>query len=150
MLRLQLAPIPEHQLRVVPRPLNVGLRLEAGHFEAMAPFAQLLRGGSLEPMPLAMDAASGVSPGRRARIAHEAGTALLGNAANAGVPQAAWVPGVVELGEDFRGALKARVPVLMISGTLDGRTGPDNAGRGAPAGAQAEHDCSQAALSGLK
>lgn len=101
--------------------------LEAGHFEVMAPFARLLRGGPLEPMPLAMDAASGISPARRARIAREAGTALLGSAANAGVPEAAWVPGVVDLGEDFRGPLKARAPVLMISGTLDGRTGPDNA-----------------------
>ncbi|HYH97051.1 alpha/beta fold hydrolase [Hyalangium sp.] len=101
--------------------------LEAGHFEAMAPFAMLLRGGALEPMPLAMDAASGVSPARRARIAREAGTALLGGAVNAGVPEAEWVPGVVDLGEDFRGPLKAGVPVLLISGTLDGRTGPDNA-----------------------
>ncbi|WP_224248530.1 alpha/beta fold hydrolase [Hyalangium gracile] len=101
--------------------------LEAGAFEAMAPFAPLLRGGTLEPMPLAMDAASGVSPTRRARIAREAGTAMLGGAVNAGVPEAAWIPGMVDLGEAFRGPLKASNPVLMISGTLDGRTPPDNA-----------------------
>ncbi|WP_224370621.1 alpha/beta fold hydrolase [Hyalangium versicolor] len=101
--------------------------LEAGRFDVMAPYAGLLRGDSLEPMPVAMDAASGVSPARRARIAREASTALLGGAVNAGVPEAAWLPGVVDLGQDFRGPLKAQAPVLLISGTLDGRTAPDNA-----------------------
>ncbi|QRK08221.1 alpha/beta fold hydrolase [Archangium violaceum] len=101
--------------------------LEAGHFDAMAPFASLLRNGELEPMSMAMDAASGISPARRARIAREARTALLGGAVNAGAVEAAWVPGVVDVGQDFRGPLKARSPVLMISGTLDGRTAPDNA-----------------------
>ncbi|WP_164010172.1 alpha/beta fold hydrolase [Pyxidicoccus trucidator] len=101
--------------------------LEAGHFEAMAPFASDLRRGELGPMSLAMDAASGISPARSARIAREARTALLGGAVNAGVAEAAWAPGVVDLGEGFRGPLKAQVSVLMISGTLDGRTPPDNA-----------------------
>ncbi|MFP2911291.1 alpha/beta fold hydrolase [Pyxidicoccus sp. 3LFB2] len=101
--------------------------LEAGAFEHMAPFALHLRGGALGPMSLAMDAASGISPARRARIAREARTALLGGAVNAGMSEAAWAPGVVDLGEGFRGPLKARAPVLMISGTLDGRTPPDNA-----------------------
>jgi pimeloyl-ACP methyl ester carboxylesterase len=101
--------------------------LEAGNFEAMAPFAARLRGGSWEPMPLAMDAASGVSPERRARIGKEAATALLGGASNPGVPEAAWLAGVPDLGEGFRGPLRSAVPVLLISGTLDGRTGPENA-----------------------
>jgi pimeloyl-ACP methyl ester carboxylesterase len=78
-------------------------------------------------MPLAMDAASGVSPERRARIGKEAATALLGGASNPGVPEAAWLAGVPDLGEGFRGPLRSAVPVLLISGTLDGRTGPENA-----------------------
>jgi pimeloyl-ACP methyl ester carboxylesterase len=101
--------------------------LEAGQFEYMAPFAARLREGTLEPMSTAMDAASGLSPARRARIAREARTALLGSAVNAGQVETAWLPGVVDLGEGFRGPLKAQAPVLLISGTLDGRTAPDNA-----------------------
>lgn len=101
--------------------------LEAGYFEAMAPFAPMLRSGSWEPMPLAMDAASGVSPERRTRIAKEAASALLGGASNPAVPEAAWAPGVEDLGDGFRGPLRAKAPVLLISGTLDGRTGPENA-----------------------
>ncbi|MCP3137600.1 alpha/beta fold hydrolase [Pyxidicoccus xibeiensis] len=101
--------------------------LEAGSYELVAPFAAGFRDGAWAPMSVAMDAASGISPARRARIAREARTALLGNAVNAGMVEAAWLPGVVDLGEGFRGPLKARTPVLMISGTLDGRTAPDNA-----------------------
>ncbi|WP_163998883.1 alpha/beta fold hydrolase [Pyxidicoccus caerfyrddinensis] len=101
--------------------------LEAGSFEPMAPLASRLRDGELGPMSTTMDAASGLSPARRARIAREARTALLGGAVNAGAVEAAWLPGAVDLGESFRGPLKAQAPVLLISGTLDGRTAPDNA-----------------------
>lgn len=101
--------------------------LEAGGFEHMAPLVADLRGGSLSMMSVAMDAASGMSPARRERIAREAKTALLGGVANAGAPEAAWVPGVKDLGDAFRAPVRARAPVLLISGTLDGRTPADNA-----------------------
>ncbi|MFY0570243.1 alpha/beta fold hydrolase [Archangium lansingense] len=101
--------------------------LEAGDYEPMAPFARMLREGVLRPMSLAMDAASGVSPARAALIKKEAAKALLGGSANPGALLAGDVPGVSDLGESFRGPLKASVPVLLISGTLDGRTSPDNA-----------------------
>ncbi|RKH13870.1 hypothetical protein D7V97_04435 [Corallococcus sp. CA053C] len=78
-------------------------------------------------MSMAMDAASGMSPARRARITREAKTALLGSAVNAGSPESAWVPGVEDLGDAFRAPVRARTPVLLISGTLDGRTPVDNA-----------------------
>lgn len=113
--------------------------LEAGYFEAMAPFAARLRGGSWEPMPLAMDAASGASPERRERIRTEAALALLGGACNPGVPEVTWLPGVEDLGEGFRRPLRAATPVLLISGTLDGRTGPENAEALRPGLSQARH-----------
>lgn len=101
--------------------------LEAGAFEVMVPILPQLRGGTLSMMSVAMDAASGMSPARRARIAREASTALLGGAVNAGAAESAWVPGVEDLGEDFRAPVRARTPVLFISGTLDGRTPAENA-----------------------
>ncbi|QSQ16852.1 alpha/beta fold hydrolase [Myxococcus landrumensis] len=101
--------------------------LEAGDYSPMVPFAGMLRDGVLRPMSLAMDAASGVSPARLALIQKEAAKALLGGSVNPGALQAGDVPGVSDLGESFRGPLKAAVPVLFISGTLDGRTSPDNA-----------------------
>ncbi len=113
--------------------------LEAGYFEAMAPFASRLRGGSWEPMPLAMDAASGASPQRRARIGKEAASALLGGASNPGVPEVTWLAGVEDLGEGFRSPVRAAVPVLLISGTLDGRTGPENAEALRPGLSRASH-----------
>ena len=113
--------------------------LEAGYFEVMAPFASRLRGASWEPMSLAMDAASGVSPQRRLRIQKEAASALLGGACNPGVPEVAWVPGVKDLGDGFRGPLRAAAPVLFISGTLDGRTGPENAEALRPGLSKASH-----------
>lgn len=57
----------------------------------------------------------------------EASKSLLGGSANPGALLAVDVPGVSDLGASFRGPLMATVPVLLISGTLDGRTSPDNA-----------------------
>lgn len=113
--------------------------LEAGNYEPMVPFAGMLREGVLRPMPLAMDAASGVSPARYALIKREASRALLGGSVNPGPLRAGDVAGVSDLGESFRGPLKAAVPVLLISGTLDGRTSPDNAEALRPGLSQAVH-----------
>ncbi|RYZ43435.1 MAG: alpha/beta fold hydrolase [Myxococcaceae bacterium] len=113
--------------------------LEAGDYEPMAPFAGMLREGMLRPMPLAMDAASGVSPARHALIKSEASKALLGGSVNPGALRAQDVPGVSDLGDSFRGPLTAAVPVLLISGTLDGRTSPDNAEALRPGLSQAVH-----------
>ncbi|WP_163862480.1 alpha/beta fold hydrolase [Myxococcus eversor] len=113
--------------------------LEAGNYEPMAPFATMLREGGLDPMSLAMDAASGVSPARHALIAKEASKAVLGGSANPGALLAGDVSGVSDLGESFRGPLKASAPVLLISGTLDGRTSPDNAEALRPGLSQAVH-----------
>lgn len=81
----------------------------------------------LSPILSAMDCASGASAARRARIEREEPETLLGDAANFPFPEvcAAW--GVPDLGNSFRAPVKSRVPMLLISGTLDGRTPPSNA-----------------------
>lgn len=83
--------------------------------------------GSGSVMSYETDCSSGASKKRRKRIALEAKITLLGNAANTEFPEvcAAW--GNPDLGEKFRSPVKSTVPVLFISGTLDGLTPVSNA-----------------------
>jgi hypothetical protein len=77
-------------------------------------------------MSLSMDCASGVTPPRKALIQEQAPTALLGNSnlwLEATCPS--WP--AADLGDDFRSTLRADVPVLFISGSLDVKTPPENA-----------------------
>ena len=73
-------------------------------------------------MAFMMDCASGASPERRRRIAREAPATLLGNAADSVFPEVCDAWGSPDLGPGFRASVRAAVPVLFISGTLDGRT----------------------------
>jgi pimeloyl-ACP methyl ester carboxylesterase len=86
-------------------------------------------------MTYAMHVASGVSRERLARIAAQASSAVFGNAINAGIGDEGFVTAlnVRDLGDDFRAGFRSDVPVLFISGTLDGRTSEADARR---AGAQ--------------
>jgi pimeloyl-ACP methyl ester carboxylesterase len=78
---------------------------------------------------LAMDIASGLSPRMSRLVAKQARTSLVGDALNFPMPQLAHLPGIPDLGEDFRSPAKSNVPVLFMSGTLDGRTYPESAAR---------------------
>lgn len=80
-------------------------------------------------MPLSMDCASGVSRERLERIDREAPGAVLGDIANLElrVVCAAWPR--MDLGEDYRSPVRADVPVLFVSGTLDARTPVEQADR---------------------
>ena len=82
-------------------------------------------------MTCAMHAASGVSAQRLARINVQARTAVMENAINWGIGDAAFVNalGVVDLGDDFRAPFRSSVPVLIMSGTLDGRAVENDARR---------------------
>lgn len=80
---------------------------------------------SLDGMSLAMDLASGISPGRLARVEAQADTALLGDALNFPMPHLQGAIPDVELGEDFRNPVQSDRPALFLSGTLDGRTYPE-------------------------
>lgn len=78
-------------------------------------------------MSYVTDCSSGASSKRRKTVAREAKNTLLENAADIEFPDvcAAW--GNPDLGEKFRASVKSNVPVLFISGTLDGRTPISNA-----------------------
>ena len=78
-------------------------------------------------MSLAMDCASYATAARLERIEREAGETLLG--ATIDFPYPGWcdVEGMPRLGDDFRTNPRSDVPVLFVSGTLDGRTPVGNA-----------------------
>ena len=103
-------------------------RMVAGDFSAVAKqVAALHRGHPLNPMGLAMDAASWSSPERLNLIGRQRESALLGDAANRSFEVVARHLGVAPLAEAFRMPVVSEVPVLVISGALDGRTPASNA-----------------------
>lgn len=75
-------------------------------------------------MTLVMDASSGATRERDARIAREAKTALLGNVMNFPFPEIGEVFGNPDLGDVFRSPIHTNVPTLFVSGTLDNNTPP--------------------------
>ncbi|WP_323763176.1 alpha/beta fold hydrolase [Maricaulis sp.] len=81
---------------------------------------------SMNAMPTAMDLASGIDPDRLALVARQAQTSLLGAYLNFPMPQLAGaVPGL-DLGSDFRRGPGGDTPLLLLTGTLDGRTYPQS------------------------
>lgn len=104
-------------------------RLAAGDWLPLAVQTVEQRTGGVQfpAMTATMDCASGATESRRRLIAREAGTTLLADAINFPFPQlcAGW--DVPDLGDGFRSPLISDVPTLLISGTLDGRTPPENA-----------------------
>src|SRR3546814_180665 len=82
-------------------------------------------GMALSPMTIGMDVASGVSPERLATFEEQAKTAILRDALNFPLP---WLLGkfdVPDLGPAFRAPVETSAPVLVLTGTLDGRTYPE-------------------------
>jgi pimeloyl-ACP methyl ester carboxylesterase len=78
-------------------------------------------------MPDAMDLASGASPARLAQVKKEAETSLLSDTLNFPMPHILGIRPGIDLGDAFRAPFSSNVPALFISGTLDGRTYPDEA-----------------------
>ncbi|WCL53777.1 alpha/beta fold hydrolase [Gimibacter soli] len=76
----------------------------------------------MSAMPTAMDMASGISEARFALVREQAKTALLADYLNFPMPHVAGVWPGLDLGDDFRTNPKGDTPVLVLSGTLDGRT----------------------------
>lgn len=99
------------------------LALDAGKTEVLAPvFPPPHRFFNIGGMPEATDLASGISPARLALITEEAKAAVLGDAFNLPMPHLLGaIPGI-DLGEDFRTAIRIETPALLVAGSLDGRT----------------------------
>lgn len=98
--------------------------LDAGDFSFIGPFflgfkTQLW---NFNPMAMAMDAASGISPKRWEKIQQEAKTSLLWRAHNLPFPDINASLAVTDLGDGYREDPKSQIPTLFLSGTLDGRT----------------------------
>ena len=99
-----------------------------GNYSGLAP--RLLRNrrtGNFNAMWAAMDAASGISKERKKRIEIESKNTLMQGAIN--LPWTSFFEGieVPDLGDDFRENPKSNIPLLCVSGFLDGRTPPSNA-----------------------
>lgn len=98
--------------------------LDTGDASLFARLALTVRRAAtaLQAMPVAMDAASGATRARRLQVAAEERRSVLGRGLNFPWPDLGDATGVADLGDAFRAPVLARVPVLAVSGTLDGRT----------------------------
>ncbi|SDE25736.1 alpha/beta hydrolase [Kordiimonas lacus] len=76
---------------------------------------------SMSPMSVLMDIASGMTGGKKALVAEQAKTAFLKDYLNFSYHYDGMFP-ELDLGDDFRAKPVSDVPVLLFSGTLDGRT----------------------------
>ena len=76
-------------------------------------------------MSLAMDMASGITAERLALFEDQAGNSLIGGYLNFPMPQLLGVWDDIDLGDDFRAGPTGETPVLLLTGTLDGRTYPE-------------------------
>ena len=81
---------------------------------------------TLGAMSTAMDVASGISADRLDLFEEQRRQALLGSYLNFPMPQLLGVWPDLDLGADFRDQLSGDTPILLLSGTLDGRTYPDS------------------------
>ena len=105
--------------------------MDAGDFSRAAPIAwEALRKPDavrFTGMAEAMDVASGISRPRLKLFERQAADSLLGDIVNFPMPHIGDALGVADLGDRFRAPFKSQVPVLFMSGTLDGRTYPESA-----------------------
>jgi len=80
----------------------------------------------LRPMSTAMDMASGISAPRLALVEAQSETGLLRDYLNFPMPQLSGTWEGIDLGDGFRSSPTGDTPVLLLSGTLDGRTYVDS------------------------
>ena len=77
------------------------------------------------PMSVGMDIASGVSPKHLEAFREQAKTAIPAGVLNFPPPRFLGTFDVPDLGEAFRAPVETSAPVLLLTGTLDGRTYPE-------------------------
>jgi pimeloyl-ACP methyl ester carboxylesterase len=78
-------------------------------------------------MQIMIDCSSGVSRERAAVVARQSPATLLGDMVDFPLPGICTAWGNPDLGDEFRTQVRSQVPVLLISGTLDGRCPVSNA-----------------------
>ncbi|BDX06189.1 alpha/beta hydrolase [Planctobacterium marinum] len=76
-------------------------------------------------MPLAMDVASGITAKRLNKVEQQMDNALLGPYLNFPMPMLNNIDPQLDLGDTFRAKPLSDVPVLLLTGSLDGRTYPE-------------------------
>ena len=81
-------------------------------------------GAGISLMTVVMDASSGTTKARTAKIEEEAKTAMLGHMVNFPFPGIDDAVGNPDLGDKYRSPIHTSVPTLFISGTLDNNTPP--------------------------
>ncbi|MDA1193104.1 MAG: alpha/beta hydrolase, partial [Candidatus Poribacteria bacterium] len=102
--------------------------LEQGDLTPVAQFAYATRTGRVgSMMGVVTTIASGVSSERAERVRQEARETLLGDAINFPVDALSDAFPDLDSGDAYRAPIVSDVPVLMISGSLDGRTPSANA-----------------------
>jgi pimeloyl-ACP methyl ester carboxylesterase len=105
------------------------LALDKGMYERAAPLVWGMRQqvAGFRGMPDAMDLASGATPARLKLVTKEAETSLLSDTLNFPMPQIMGIRPQIDAGDAFRATFKSDIKALFISGTLDGRTYPEEA-----------------------
>ena len=106
----------------------VAVAMSKGDFSFLAQLSLGARRDSIgSAMSFVMDCASGVSRKRWAQIKVEEKTRMVGSLIDFPFPEICEAWGRPDLGSTFRSPVRSNLPVLFISGTLDGRTPISNA-----------------------
>jgi pimeloyl-ACP methyl ester carboxylesterase len=106
----------------------VALAMSKGDFSFLAQVSFSARRDSIgSAMSFVMDCASGVSRERWAQIKREETSRMVGSLIDFPFPEICEAWGNPDLGSTFRSPVSSKLPVLFISGTLDGRTPISNA-----------------------
>ena len=104
--------------------------IDQGDLDLLTWFVQkryfMLASGFVNGMSMMMDAYSGISGPRLARVNDELDSCFLGMMVNLGEPDAYAAVGNPDLGNDYRKPIHSNVETLFISGTLDSNTPPFN------------------------
>lgn len=112
--------------RAVPKLLQLYMAIDQGVTQMLP--ALVSRAGfdkqniSFDVMSFGMDVASGVTSDKLKQYNQQADRSLVGKLLNFPMPQLNQVIDGLDLGDEFREFPKSDVPVLLLTGTLDGRT----------------------------
>jgi pimeloyl-ACP methyl ester carboxylesterase len=101
--------------------------IDRGDYSILARFVEKRYnqyGAGVSLMTFVMDASSGATKARDARIQREAKEAIFNDAINFPFPEIGQVFGNPDLGDQFRSAIRTSVPTLFVSGALDNNTPP--------------------------